>query len=111
MDIPATSDATPESALVNDMSLKQYVEKVAPNVDAAVVRAKIDFRYTDVFDKDWFGEAFFGGVMGKRPLMIEEVQKGVSPWSVKVSPMAKPRDWDDVGMQCQPDSTRSPPGG
>jgi hypothetical protein len=62
-----------------------------------VVRAKIGFRFTDVFDKDWFGEAFFGGTMQSRQVSPEDIQLGVSRWVAQIAPMAKPRDWDDVG--------------
>jgi hypothetical protein len=60
MDIPATSDAPPDRAFIPDMSVKQYIEGVAPGtITLAAIRTKIDFRFTDVCDRDWFGEAFF----------------------------------------------------
>jgi hypothetical protein len=98
IDIPATieySDAG--GALIPDMSVKQYIEEAVPGLMITVVRAKIGFRFTDVFDKDWFGEAFFGGTMQSRQVSPEDIQLGVSRWVAHIAPMAKPRDWDDVG--------------
>jgi hypothetical protein len=91
MDIPATSDAPPDGAFIPDMSVKQYIEGVAPGTTLTVIRTKIDFRFTDVFDRDWFGEAFFAGVMQREPAGL------ISQWTSQISAMAKPRDWDEVG--------------
>jgi hypothetical protein len=53
IDIPATSDSHPDGAVIPNMSVKRYIEGVAPNfmidgiapsIMTAVVRAKIDFR-------------------------------------------------------------------
>jgi hypothetical protein len=98
IDIPATieySDAC--GAMIPDMSVKQYIEEAVPGLMITVVRAKIDFRFTDVFDRDWFGEAFFAGTMQMRQVSPEDIQLGVSRWVGQIAPMAKPRDWDDVG--------------
>lgn len=92
MDIPAASDAHPEGALV-PMPAKTYVEAV-PGVLNSVIRLKIDFRYTDVFERDWFGEAYFAGIMHQRPIGTQVGSDGtpISPWIAKISPMPRPRD-------------------
>jgi hypothetical protein len=95
-DIPATSDLRADGALIPDMSVKQYIEESVPGLMITVVRAKIDFRYTDVFGKDWFGEAFFGGTMQRRQVSPEDIERGVGRWIGQISSMAKPRDWDEV---------------
>jgi hypothetical protein len=61
-----------------------------------VVRVKIDFRYADVFEMDWFGEAYFSGIMQARPTLGPN---GVaqSGWVTEISPMPRPRDWDKIG--------------
>jgi len=82
--IPANSAAPPESAIVPDMNAKQDIEP--KRLPSTVVRAKIEFRFTDVFDQDWFGEAYFAGL----------IEKNVDRWSGSLSPMPKPRDWDRV---------------
>jgi hypothetical protein len=89
--------APPDAAMISNMSVKQFIENVKPDCDTFVVRIKIDFRYTDVFAKDWMGETFYAGLVVKQPLPLEEVRKGISPWVGKISPMPKPRDWDDIG--------------
>lgn len=58
IDIPAASDAPKDGAIIHDMSIKQYIESVAPSRLTFVVRLKVDFRFTDIFDTHWFGEAF-----------------------------------------------------
>jgi len=58
---------------------------------------------TDVFDREWFGEAYFAGVVAKNRLNAEGFQIGpegivtAQSWSGKLAPMARPRDWDEVG--------------
>jgi hypothetical protein len=93
---PAASDAPKDGALIPDMSVKQYIEGVAPGTLVAVIRTKIDFRFTDVFDKDWFGEAFFAGTMRQVRVSQEALKRGVISWTSQISPIAKPRDWDEV---------------
>jgi len=95
MDIPAGGSHT-DAALIPDMSVKQYIEGVVPGLMITIVRAKVDFRFTDVFDKDWFGEAFFGGTMQSRQVSPEDIKRGVSRWVAQIAPMAKPRDWDEI---------------
>jgi hypothetical protein len=97
IDIPATIEYSDVGGLIPEMSVKQYIEEAVPGLMITVVRAKIGFRFTDVFDKDWFGEAFFGGTMQSRQVSPEDIQLGVSRWVAQIAPMAKPRDWDDVG--------------
>jgi hypothetical protein len=97
IDIPAASDAPKDGALIPDMSVKQYIEGVAPGTLVAVIRARIDFRFTDVFDKDWFGETFFAGTMRRVRVSQEALKRGVIPWTSQIFPIAKPRDWNDVG--------------
>jgi hypothetical protein len=94
MDIPAASDAHPESAWV-PMPARVHIETVTPGMVLCVVRLKIDFRYTDVFERDWFGEAYFSGIMEKRPTVSADgkVQSG---WTARISPEPRPRDWDEV---------------
>jgi hypothetical protein len=96
MDIPATSEAPPDRAFIPDMSVKQYIEEAAPGTTLAVIRTKVDFRFTDVFDRDWFGEAFFSGIMQKRSINDEDLKRGISQWTSQISAMARPRDWNDV---------------
>ena len=99
IDIAAASEAPPDAALIPDMSIKLYV---APKTSHCVVRLKIDYRFTDVFGKCWFGESYFSGIIAKNPLSAEGFQVGpdgkitVQAWSGKLSPEARPRDWDGV---------------
>jgi hypothetical protein len=93
IDIPATSDIPPEAAIIPDMSANELLTK---GTTRTVVRAKIEHKFTDVFDKDWLGEAYFVGIMGATPLTVRETQ--VVGWTVgSFSQMPKPRDWDSVG--------------
>jgi hypothetical protein len=96
MDIPAASDAHPEGALV-PMAARGFVENVVPGALMCVVRLKIDFRYTDVFERDWFGESYFSGVMTKHPTVSAEGLKiAPSAWVAQISPVPRPGDWDEV---------------
>jgi hypothetical protein len=97
MSIPAVTAAPPESAIVSDMSVKQYLE--AKGIINTVIRAKIDFRFTDVFDQDWFGEAYFAGIISKISgdgFQIGPDGQTMQTWNGRISPMPRPRDWDDV---------------
>jgi hypothetical protein len=67
-----------------------------------VIRGKINFRYTDVFDRDWFGETFFAGTMERGQVSVEDQQRGITGWTARVSAMPKPRDWDEVGKSEKP---------
>jgi hypothetical protein len=99
IDIPAGADTTPpESAQIAYMSVKRYIEDVAPNVTFYLVRVKIDFRYTDVFDVDWFEEAYFAALMTKNTdrSQIASGQKPVYWRGGKLLPMAKPNDWGSI---------------
>jgi hypothetical protein len=78
------------------MAIKQYV---APKASECVARLKIEYRYTDVFDQNWSGEAYFAGVIGRNKLNAEGFQIASDgqitshAWSGRLSPMPKPRDW------------------
>jgi hypothetical protein len=88
INVPATADATPSSAIISNMTVREF----ANNANIFVVRIKIDFRYADVFNKEWFGEAFYAGTAGQR--LSDE---GLGLWVCsKLSSMPKPRDWDDI---------------
>ena len=78
------------------MAVKQYIEGTIPGLMITVIRVKIDFRFTDVFGKDWFGESYFAGTMQSGQASTEDMQRGVSRWVAQISPMAKPRNWDDI---------------
>jgi hypothetical protein len=99
IDIPAGADTTPpERAQIAYMSVKRYIEDVAPNVTFYLVRVKIDFRYTDVFDIDWFEEAYFAAVMTKNTDRSQSVP-GKEPvyWrGGELIAMAKPNDWGSI---------------
>jgi hypothetical protein len=65
LDIPAGKDTTWESAHIADMSAKLYIQSVLPKADMCLARVRLDFRYTDVFDRDWFGESYFAAIIVK----------------------------------------------
>jgi hypothetical protein len=93
IDIPAASDSPANSAGITNMSAKQYIES---SIRPIVVRIKIGFIFTDVFDKNWSGEAYFGGVAQRTSVSQEDMRRGVSQWISKLAPMSKPRDWEDI---------------
>jgi hypothetical protein len=96
MDISASSDAPPTGAIIPNMSVKQFIEGPAPGVLISMVRVKIEFRFADVFERDWFGETFFAGTMQKKQISLDDLQQGVSPWVGDIFPIAKPCDWDEI---------------
>jgi hypothetical protein len=67
LDIPATNSAVTEGAFIPDMMIDQ-IQGITSET-TVVTRIKIDFRYTDVFDDDWYGEAFFAGI-AFRPKLV-----------------------------------------
>jgi hypothetical protein len=85
--IPAASDApSDERAIIPKIPLKNFRE-----LDKSlhvVVRVRIDFRYTDVFERDWFGESYFHGI-GPEP-GAKQPEKGFA-----LSPTARPNDWEE----------------
>lgn len=96
MDIPATSDAPPEAAIISEMSVVEHIEKTVPGLVRTIARVKIEFRYTDVFEKVWFGEQFYAGIMAARMVTPEDEKRGLTRWSASISPMARPSDWDNI---------------
>jgi hypothetical protein len=98
IDIPARADSPPENAQIAYMSVKRYIEDVAPEVTFYLVRVKIDFRYTDVFDINRFEEAYFAAVMTKNTdrSQIAHGQKPVYWRGGGLLPMAKPNDWGSI---------------
>jgi hypothetical protein len=103
IDVPAGVDVPFDGAWV-PLSAKEYIEKPNPRANKAVIRVRIDFRFTDVFDKHWLGEAYFSGLMGRTlggVANIDGAQIRVDPsaWSAIISPMPKPRDWDELGKK------------
>ncbi len=60
-----------------------------------VISLKIEFRYTDVFDQDWFGEAYFSGTARQRHTQQEGVR--LAGWEAYVTQIPKPRDWGEIG--------------
>ena len=97
--IAAASESSPDAAVIPDMAIKQYV---IPKASECVARLKIEYRFTDVFDRDWSGEAYFAGVINKNQLSAEGFQIGMDGkitsqrWSGRLSPMPRPRDWDEI---------------
>ncbi|MEI9914658.1 MAG: hypothetical protein WDN29_01260 [Methylovirgula sp.] len=93
-DIPANNSIS-ESAIVQDMATEQ---RIPPGTVITVIRAKIEYRFTDVFDRDWFGAAYFAGTM--RLTQTSEMPPAAE-WQSVLSQMPKPRDWDEIGKNQQ----------
>lgn len=96
LDIPAGKDADQERAHIADMSAKSFVQSVSPNAQSCLVRVRIDFRYTDVFDQDWFGETYLAAVMAKIAESSDTSSFGEqSHWRAgNLTEMPKPKDWE-----------------
>jgi hypothetical protein len=96
IDIPASSDGFPGGAMVPNISLKNFREardKSAPI--GVVVRVKIDFRFTDVFERDWFGESYFHGIgPDSAPDPADCAAIGMPEKGYVLNPTAAPKDWE-----------------
>jgi hypothetical protein len=91
MNIPASSDSTPERAIITPMTIKNFLQGANHNIGAFVIRVRIEFRYTDVFGKEWFGDAYYAGLAKRvRP------EGDPNEWEAKVHALARPRDWADA---------------
>jgi hypothetical protein len=96
-DIPANSDAPPESALIQNM----IVERCAPpGTIRTIIRFKIEYRFTDVFGQSYFGEAYFVGTLQMIPDSSPELPNGSATWqAIQISQIPRPREWDDIGQR------------
>ena len=95
-DIPAATETIMQRAMIANIPLKVFREHpggaLVTSPRFVIVRVKIDVRYTDVFDRDWFGESYFSGI-GPPPAGPEaplEFPEKMEP----LSPTPKPNDWD-----------------
>lgn len=91
IDIPAVSDAPFEQAIVPHISLTDFVESLENRGRGAVVRIKVEFRSTDVFGIDLFGEAYFHGLGPQQP-PPEDPTAISQPYVLNAT--ARPTDWD-----------------
>ena len=81
--------------MISNMAIEQCL---SPGMMIEVIQFKIEYRFTDVFDKHSFGEAYFAGTMRKIATATAEglpIKNGIG-WEAQVSQMPKPRDWDDI---------------
>jgi hypothetical protein len=88
-DIPATSDSTPQGAMIPNMSLKIFREKPKPGAlvpSVIIARVKLEFRYTDIFDRSWLGEAYFCSIDPGPGVPAEKLEA--------LTPIPKPTSWD-----------------
>lgn len=98
-DIASAADATQtESAHIPGMSVKLLIEDAHPERDFNLVRIKIDFRYTDIFGRDWFDEAYFAGLMTKNPHRAQRNANGEAVYWIGsgLLRVPKPSDWDSI---------------
>jgi hypothetical protein len=79
-DIPADGESSPISTFVPNMA-------VDSSPGFFVARLKVEFRYTDVFDRSWDGDAYFEGVFSRT---ADSAQ-----WNGSVEPSSAP-GWDSV---------------
>ncbi|HEY5348062.1 MAG TPA: hypothetical protein VIJ72_07710, partial [Rhizomicrobium sp.] len=88
----ASGDSFQESALIPDLLIIRFANSNRPPVDRVMIRIRVEFAYTDVFDKRIEDKIYFVGLTN--PL-------GADPrpdiWRVEISPEANLRDWGDVG--------------
>jgi hypothetical protein len=94
IDIPAAQTAPPQRAVISHIPLKNFrgiLDKTTPR--GVVVRVRIDFRFTDVFERDWFGECYFAG-LGPQAAPAPEVGVEMPKEMTALEPSAKPKDWD-----------------
>jgi len=77
-------------------NFREILAKSAPRGvigTGVVVRVRIDFRFTDVFERDWFGECYFVG-LGPLAAPAPDVGVEMPKEMTAIEPSAKPRDWD-----------------
>jgi hypothetical protein len=98
MDIPAGSDSPPENVMISAPA-KIAIERPHPGTTVTVVRVKIDFRYTDVFDRHWNGAAYFVGAMRRQSGTPEGLKSGAPRWAAILEPIPHPSDWDSIPIQ------------
>lgn len=97
-DIPAAQTAPPQRAMI-PLPLKNFREILAKSAPrgvigtGVVVRVRIDFRFTDVFERDWFGECYFVG-LGPLAAPAPDVGVEMPKEMTALEPSGKPRDWD-----------------
>lgn len=92
IDIAAASDAPPDGAMLAEMSLNDF-RKTIDRGRAVVVRVKISFRFTDVFERDQFGESYFDAI-GPDPASTPVNANAPLKFSA-LNATAKYRDWDE----------------
>jgi hypothetical protein len=88
IDIPATSDAPSQAAAIPNMPLDSFRGIIDKGL-IPVIRVKIDFRYTDVFDQDRFGESYFHGLATDLPTAVFAKEN-----EIHLTPTGKIADWD-----------------
>jgi hypothetical protein len=87
--IPAAAATDPQGAIVSMMLVNQFItEDIKSNISTFVARVRIDFKFTDVFEREWIGKAFFAGVIGSQIAASGHLQ-----WSGRITSMSPPRDW------------------
>jgi hypothetical protein len=95
-DIPAANESILQRAMIANIPLKTFRENPGGNLVSfprnVIVRAKIEYRYTDVFDRDWFGESYFIGI--GPPPAGPEAPIGFPEKMEPLDPHPKPSDWD-----------------
>lgn len=94
-DVAANSDAPSEAALISKMG----TQLIPTGTVITVIRLKIEYRFTDVFGENWFGETYFAGTMSLTLTPAEGIPSG--RWVAKISQMPKPNDWDRVGTRAE----------
>jgi hypothetical protein len=102
-DIPAATESVLQRVGIANISLKAFRDNpggaAMPHPRIVIVRVKVDFRYTDVFERDWFGEAYFHGIgpppVGPTaPMDFPKIEQ-MTP----LGPTSKPNDWDGPDNQ------------
>jgi hypothetical protein len=94
IDISANSEEEPESKLTLNMGFIKYVADVKPPLPHAVVRIKIEFRYTDVFGENVFGEAYYSALVQREQTALPPQTAGIPGWEYRIFPVPRPDDWN-----------------
>jgi hypothetical protein len=95
-DLPATNESILQRAIVPSIPLKTFRENPGGTLvtlpRSVVVRLKIEYRYTDVFERNWFEESYFHGVGA--PPAGPDAPIGFPEKMTEISPTPKPNGWD-----------------
>lgn len=82
-----------DSAMATGMLLLKFLQESDANMNAVLLRLRIQFEFEDVFDRRIVDDGYFYGIFTCNPDRVTQTDFGPSEWSGKLTRMNKPRDW------------------